>query len=141
MIFSFFETIIGLLFTIKRGNHSSRKTAALLLISSFLNAFFRSMSAPLPKITALVVSCDYPSLPRKLRLPRLKFGHKFACSCEASELAFRDEAGEGCVSSCSDACPLPSFFPSSLFPFPAEQSPFSFFAVSFSGQAISFFFF
>ena len=51
------------------------------------------------------------------RLPRLKFGHKFACTCEASEFTFRDEAGEGCAFPCAAARPLPCFLPFSLFPF------------------------
>ena len=40
------------------------------------------------------------------------FCHKFATICvhvRGSESIFRDEAGKGCVSSSSDACPLPSF--------------------------------
>ena len=51
------------------------------------------------------------------RLPRLQFGHKFACTCEASEFTFLDEAGEGCTLPCAAARPLPCFLPFSLFPF------------------------
>ena len=91
--------------------------SCLFQISSFFGAFFWSMFAQFPKITAHVFGCDFPSLPRKLRLPRPKFCHKFACTCEVSESAFRDEAGEGCAFPCTAARPLPRFLPFSLFPF------------------------
>ena len=83
----------------------------LFQISSFFGAFFWSMFAQFPKITAHVFGCDFPSLPRKLRLPRPKFCHKFACTCEVSEFAFRDEAGEGCAFPCAAARSLPCFLP------------------------------
>ena len=60
-------------------------SSLFLQISSFLDTFFWLMSAQFPKLTAPVFGYDYPSLPRKLRLPRLKFGHKLACTCVASE--------------------------------------------------------
>ena len=56
-----------------------------------------------------------PPVRENFRLPRLKFDHKFACTCEASEFAFRDEAGGGCAFHCAAACPLSCFLPFSFF--------------------------
>ena len=62
-----------------------------------------------------VIACAFLLLPRNLSKCSPSICNKFAYTCEADESMFRGEAGEGCVSSCSDACPLPSAF--SVFPF------------------------
>jgi hypothetical protein len=75
------------------------------------------MSAHFSKIAASAFACALPFFPRTLSQSLFQICHKFAYTWEASESMFRVMAGEGCVSSCSDAYPLPFPFSFSLFPF------------------------